>query len=95
MGLILLSVLLYTGIATTRLRWLNIAVIGLLAMLGTAYQTSGKISSLRSLGEDASDLWDPLIFAGNVALNFAIACAFYFGGFAIGKLYRRRRRKDR
>ena len=95
MGLLIFIVLVYAGAVTTQLTWRPFAVLAVMAVLATGWATSVRIDNYAHLGQDASHLREPLIFAGNAAIQYGLYLLFYLAGFGVGKVWRSRQPKDK
>lgn len=91
LGLLIFGGTVYAGAAAHRLGWRPFAVLLVIALLGVALKTSTVIQNRAFLGEDASYLRDPAVFAGNTAATFALYALAYLAAYAVGRWWRRRK----
>jgi hypothetical protein len=93
MALLIAVCLIYYGASLKRLSWPPFVYVAVLAVALAAVSIPERIAARVRLGEDASALSDPANVVFAVASAFLVFSAELLAGHAVGRIWRRMRRR--
>jgi hypothetical protein len=85
-------ILFYNGFRAERIRSKPFILMFMSVVALTVVHNYITIDSARSLGENQSYRWHPLVFLGDVLVTFALWAGCYFLAYGLGAKRRRKRR---
>ena len=91
LGLIFAGILMHLGYTNAKLKWSNFVILAVVLTAGLLWKTKDIIDTRARLGEDASQVWEPQIFALNWLFSFVLYSAIYVAAHYFGRWRRSRK----